>query len=128
MSKGHGRIERAILEAVAEAPVHKGLPMSQLAAVVYSTEQPTRSQTVSLRRAVGRLTEEELVSTRRDPSYSTPDRHYWRRTGRTIPCEGEGACSYCAAGHDAYGDPGEAVHEKYVRVSDVVESWVVRSP
>lgn len=127
MSKGHGRIERAILEAVAQAPAHKGLPMSQLAAVVYTTEQPTRSQTVSLRRAVQRLEAEELVTARRDPAYPTPGRHYWRRTGRTVPCEAE-HCPYCTAGHHAYGGPGEAFHVEYGQVRDVIESWVCRHP
>lgn len=127
MSRGHGRIERAILEAVAAAPLHTGLPISQLTAAVYATEQPSRSQVVSLRRAVRRLEEQELVVARRDPSYPTPGRHYWRRTGRTIPCTGDD-CLYCTAGHRAYGEPGQARHVEYGQVRDVVEAWVRKHP
>jgi len=127
MSRGRGRIERAILDAVAAAPPYDGLPISKLTAIVYATEQPSRSQTVSLRRAVRRLEEQELVITRRDPAYPTPGRHYWRRTGRTIPCEGDD-CAYCAAGHQPYGEPGQAVHVEYGQVRDVIESWVRKHP
>lgn len=127
MSRGHGRIERAILDAVAEAPLYKGLPISELSAIVYGVEEPSRSQVVSLRRAVRRLEEQELVTARRDPAYPTPGRHYWRRTGRTIPCEGD-SCAYCAAGHQRHGDPGLAVHVEYGQVRDVIEAWVRKHP
>lgn len=127
MSRGHGRIERAILEAVAAAPTHTGLPISQLTAAIYDTEQPSRSQAVSLRRAVRRLEEQELVISRRDPAYPTPGRHYWRRTGRTILCEGD-HCAYCAAGHQPHGEPGSAGHAEYAQVRDVIEAWVRKHP
>ncbi|MFF7982300.1 hypothetical protein ACFZDK_24750 [Streptomyces sp. NPDC007901] len=127
MSRGHGRIERAILEAVAGAPPYDGLPISQLTAAVYDTQQPSRSQTVSLRRAVRRLEEQELVISRRDPAYPTPGRHYWRRTGRTIACGGD-SCTYCAAGHQPYGELGQPVHVEYAQVRDVIEAWVRKHP
>lgn len=126
MSRGHGRVERAVIEAVSAAPLTDGLPMSKVAAAVYGTEEPTRSQMVSLRRAVKRLQELELVATWRDPSYPTPGRSYWRRTGRTVACGG--SCPYCAAGHPAHGEPGSAVHIEYGQVRDVVESWVCKHP
>ncbi|MEU1496974.1 hypothetical protein [Streptomyces sp. NPDC005732] len=127
MSRGHGRIERAILEAVDAAPFHAGLPISQLAATVYVTDSPSRSQTVSLRRALHRLEDQELVIARRDPAYPTPGRYYWRRTGRTIACEGD-ACAYCAAGHPANGEAGQATHVEYGQVRDVIEAWVRKHP
>lgn len=127
MSRGHGRVERAILEAVAAAPAHTGLPISQLVTAAYATEQPSRSQTVSVRRAVKRLEEQELVISRRDPAYPTPGRYYWRRTGRAILCEGE-HCGYCAAGHQPLGEASTATHTEYAQVRDVIEAWVRKHP
>lgn len=126
MSRGHGRVERAVIEAADAAPLTDGLPMSKVAAVVYGTEEPTRSQMVSLRRAVKRLEEQELVTTWRDPAYPTPGRYYWRRTGRTVACTHD--CPYCAAGHATHNDRGRAVHVEYGQVRDVVESWVRKHP
>lgn len=126
MSRGHGRVACAVIEAVNDAPLTDGLPISKLAAVVYGTEEPTRPQMVSLRRAVKRLQEQELVTTWRDPSYPTPGRYYWRRTGRTVACGRD--CPYCAAGHAASSERGRAVHDEYGQVRDVVESWVRKHP
>lgn len=126
MSRGHGRVERAVIEALSAPPLTLGLPMSKVAAAVYGTEEPSRSQMVSLRRAVKRLQEQELVATWRDPACPTPGRSYWRRTGRTVACSSD--CPYCAAGHPVYGEPGSAVHIEYGQVRDVVESWVRKHP
>lgn len=126
MSRGHGRVERAVIEAVNAAPLTRGLPISKVAAAVYDTEEPTRSQMVSLRRAIKRLQEQELVTTWRDPAYPSPGRHYWRRTGRMVECGQD--CPYCAAGHAAYRERGRTVHDEYGQVRDVVESWVRKHP
>jgi hypothetical protein len=118
-----------VLEAVGAAPLDDGLPLSRLAAVVFGAENSTRSQMVSLRRAVRRLQDEDLVTVWRDPAYPTPDRSYWRRTGRTVPCPPQvGRCPYCAAGHPAHGAAGGAWHVEYGQVRSVVESWVRKHP
>lgn len=59
MSRGHGRIERAILEALPPWP--SGLSRTQLARIIFNTPEPTRSQKVSVQRAVRALAGERRV-------------------------------------------------------------------
>lgn len=110
--------------------------MSQLAAAVYRVERPTRSQMVSLRRAVRKLESEGLVETHRDRFYPTPGRTYQRRgtAGAWCTAEGErwqlrdhpGRCFHCEDGlpqHDAGDGP---YHVPNVTVQGVVETRVRR--
>lgn len=59
MSRGHGHVERAILNALPPWP--RGLSRTQLARIVFSTPEPTRSQKVSVQRAVRALAAERRV-------------------------------------------------------------------
>ncbi|MDX3068561.1 hypothetical protein PV518_41550 [Streptomyces sp. ND04-05B] len=59
MSRGHGRIERAILDALPPWP--RGLSRTQLARIIFHTADPTRSQKVSVQRAVRALAVEGRV-------------------------------------------------------------------
>ena len=59
MSRGHGRVERAILAVLPPWP--HGLSRTQLARIVYNAPEPTRSQKVGVQRAVRALAAEGLV-------------------------------------------------------------------
>lgn len=136
MSRGHGRVERVILEQVAASPVFKGVAMSQLAANAYSVTEPTRSQMVSTRRAVHKLVAEGLVETFRDPSYASMDRTYQRRGQKGAWCtaEGErwqlrdhpGRCFHCEDGLPRHDDGDGPYHVPLVTVRGIVETWVRR--
>ena len=136
MSRGHGRVERAIVAHVAAAPAFKGVVMSKLAASVYGVDEPTRSQMVSTRRAVRKLVEEGIVETYRDPSYPSLDRSYQRRGRKAAWCtaEGErwqlrhhpGRCFHCEAGVPTSDDGDGPYHVPLVTVTGVVETWVAR--
>ncbi len=136
MSKGHGRVEQAILSHIADAPEHKGIAMSQLAAAIYEIDEPTRSNLVSVRRAVGRLVTEGLAKTFRDAAYPTPGRSY-QRAGHTAHwCTGPGQrwqlqahpghCFHCEASLAQLDDGDGPYHLPPVVVRDVVETWVRR--
>lgn len=136
MSRGHGRVERAVIEQVAEAPVFKGVSMSQLAAAVYAVDEPTRSQLVSIRRAVRRLVDEGIVETYRDPSAASMDRTYQRRGQKTEWCTAEGQrwqlrehpgrCFHCEDGLPVHEHTDGRYHVPLVTVRGVVETWVTR--
>jgi hypothetical protein len=59
MSRGHGRVEQAILDVLPPWP--RGLSRTQLARIVFNTPEPTRSQKVSVQRAVRTLVAESRV-------------------------------------------------------------------
>lgn len=134
MSRGHGRVERAILDHVATTPPLKGAPMSQLASAVYGVDEPTRSQMVSTRRAVRKLESEGLVETWRDRCYSTPGRTYQRRGQKGAWCtaEGErwqlpdhpGRCFHCEDGLARHDDGHGPYHVPPITIQDVYETWV----
>ncbi|MER5209377.1 hypothetical protein ABT063_01955 [Streptomyces sp. NPDC002838] len=136
MSRGHGRVERAVIEQVTAAPAFKGVAMSKLAAAVYAVEEPTRSQLVSTRRAVRKLAEEGVVETYRDPSYPNLDRTYQRRGRKGAWCTAEGEryqlrgrpgyCPHCEGGLPRHDDGDGSYHVPLVTVAGVVETWVCR--
>jgi len=87
VSRGHGRIERAVLAAVAEPDAAAvlidgragreydgtgavGVVISRLAGRIFAAEVPTRSERVSVRRAIANLKGRGLVETVR---VSDPD-------------------------------------------------------
>jgi hypothetical protein len=138
MSRGHGRIEQAILAHVATIGPYDRTPMRQLASLVYNTDEPTRAQMVSLRRAVQRLEGQGLVDSVRDSAYATPGRSYERRGRRAYWCtaQGEpwqskttpGRCLHCEAGvpQEDDADGRGHIHVPPVTVRGVVEKGVGR--
>jgi hypothetical protein len=78
MSRGFGELQRRLLVALREheRKHHNGLATPELARRVHGRE-PTRSELVSIRRALARLMERGEV----DRSYTHTDHAYrWRRT------------------------------------------------
>jgi hypothetical protein len=123
------------LELVSESPRLLGVRVSQLATAIYGAS-PTRSQLVSVRRAVGKLREEGLVRTSRDPAYADSLRTYQRRGRKSEWCtaKGErwqlrshpGRCFHCESGLPRHDDGDGPYHVPLVTVRGINEMWVCR--
>jgi len=85
MSRGHGTVQRAILDYVATIGDEEIL-MSKLTAAVFGTDSPTESQRVSVRRAVRQLSQAGLIVTGTahgwTNAFNNEARYYWRVSSR----------------------------------------------
>ena len=86
MSRGHGKIERAVLDYLAslganEWQVTNRAPLHAVLEAVYGTIEPTASQKTSLRRALRKLESEGLVE-RDDRDVIFPWEQKWGKYAR----------------------------------------------
>ncbi|MEU8717918.1 hypothetical protein [Streptomyces sp. NPDC048663] len=113
MSRGLGRVQRAVLAYVRSEPGGRstidGTPLAAsitgLARVVYGVEQPTDAQRAAVRRAVRRLEAGGHVEVHRRPvgrTYTQQRAHprFWppRYDRRLAVCTGKDGCPGCTAG------------------------------
>jgi hypothetical protein len=96
MSRGHGRVQRAILDYLATDPsgryksgAPRDTPLYGVTCAVFGVSQPTDSQRASVRRAVRQLHRTGLIHMEeRVPVWGKDDpswRSYWRRSRYPAP-------------------------------------------
>jgi hypothetical protein len=96
LSRGHGRIQRAILDYLATDPGGRYksgapmvMPLYRVTCAIFGVSRPTDSQRASARRAARQLHRAGLISlTERLPAWGKDDpdwRSYWRRSRWSTP-------------------------------------------
>jgi hypothetical protein len=108
MSRGYGRVQRAIIDWLATEPGgrnKRGVPVRstivQAAAHVYGTSEPTEAQLVAVRRAVRGLAAAGAIENERGWGRPRNGARRLKLTTRVVECDGDG-CEWCETGIPRY--------------------------